>query len=525
MSNVSLTKEDLELAWTRVKKDSSDHYFTNHPFEIDLIENELDNWLEELLEKFNSSNYYPSSLYTCDVPKSHGLIRRGSKLQLSDAVIFYALIGISMEQIYHSLDWARGIVELSYQLEPEYQRTNWIKNRFRCWNEFREKSLEAFDEDTSHVIIADITAYYDNIDVSRLSSDLRQIGIDQEVVSTLSKCLNKWSVTEGRGIPQGSSGSHILAKIYLNSIDLLFHSKDVKYLRYVDDIRIFCTSLSEARKALIDLSTSLRNRGLSLQSAKTRIHPAHEARKIIDGIHPTLAGVRDEFIEEIKGVLENLGPYASIPEIDDEIEDREIEDSPEVLERAFDEYIAGNEDDFDKSLFHFLLNRLGNLNNNHAVNFCIQLLRKKPEETSSILSYFLKLNLLDKIQKPLLDFLNEDESVYYFQKYEIIQTIHVSEIELNDDLVEYIREESFKKDNPSYYKSICIAVLRNYTNPADLERLQRIYPDVRNNLEQAEIIIALKNLERARRNYFYSQVENDGFYTRNAVQKVKEVAI
>lgn len=485
----------------------------------------MDNWLNELLNSFNNSNYYPASLYSCDVPKSHGLIRRGSKLQLRDAVIFYALIGISMDKIYNSLEWAKGSVDMSYQLEPEYTRTNWIKNRFRCWNEFREKSLEAIDDDITHVIIADITGYYDNIDVSRLSSDLRQIGLDQEIVTALKTSLNKWSIAEGRGIPQGSSGSHILAKIYLNSIDLLFHSKEVKYLRYVDDIRIFCSSLAEARRSLIDLSNSLRNRGLSLQSAKTRIHSVEDAKEIIDGIHPTLADLRDEFIEGIRDFIENLGPYATIPEIDDELEEQEIEDSPEVLTRAFDEYIVQHGDDFDKSLFHFLLNRLGNLNNDRAVDFCMQLLRNNPEETSAVLSYFLKLELLENIQDQLLVFLNEEESVYYYQKYEIIQALHDSGIPLNEQLVAYIREESFDKDNPTYFKSICLAVLKDYTNPADLEKLQRIYPDVRNNLEQAEIIISLKNLERARRNYFYGQVENDGFYTRNAVQKVKEGAI
>lgn len=521
MPNFNISNHDLKLAWSRVKNDHNSRTFITHPFEINMIENDFENWIQILLQEFNDQKYSPSTLYICDIPKGNGLLRTGSHLSINDAVIYYALIGISMNKIYDCLQWSQGRVDFSYQLNPDYNHVDWTKNRFKCWNQFREKSIEAIEEDVNYVIIADIAGYYDNINISILSSDLRQISVSNELVSYLSKCLNKWAITDGRGIPQGTTASDILAKLYLNTLDLHFQTLNIQFLRYVDDIRIFCKSQAEARKALIELSSCLRKRGLNLQSAKTKIYKLDEARKIIDGIHPTLETIKDEFISEIRSVIITIGPYATITEISEEIEDQEVENSVEVLIRAFETYIT-NFDYFDTSLFHFLLNRLGVLRSDHAQNFCLQLLYSKPEETNAIIGYFEKLGNLESIQDDILNFLQDEAAVYYYQKYVILKSYYENKITLNDRFVTYIRNQAYNNSNPFYLKSICFALLKDYTNVADLEKLQRTYSYIRNNLEQAEIIICLKGLEQGRRNQIYSQYSNDGFYTLNAVQMVKK---
>jgi retron-type reverse transcriptase len=110
----------------------------------------------------------------------------------------------------------------------------------------------------------------------------------------LSKCLNKWSLVGGRGVTQGHTPSDILAKLYLNSVDRNLSSLGFAHYRYVDDFRIFCRSLPEARRALMDLTQLLRRRGLQLASEKLEIFRADQARTKIAGIptvrdHATIA--------------------------------------------------------------------------------------------------------------------------------------------------------------------------------------------------------------------------------------------
>ena len=110
----------------------------------------------------------------------------------------------------------------------------------------------------------------------------------------------------GKSIPQGHSASDILAKVYLNAVDAELRDLGYRHVRYVDDFRMFCRSRSEAAKALLDLSRSLRKRGLVLNSAKSQFHPAGEARQNIDGAIPVIEGVRENIVQMITDALGKL---------------------------------------------------------------------------------------------------------------------------------------------------------------------------------------------------------------------------
>ena len=78
----------------------------------------------------------------------------------------------------------------------------------------------------------------------------------EEAAKLLSACLNRWAEPRGKGIPQGRrSASDILAKLYLDSIDHNLRNEGFSHLRYVDDIRIFCGDIREAKRAVLKLSS------------------------------------------------------------------------------------------------------------------------------------------------------------------------------------------------------------------------------------------------------------------------------
>jgi hypothetical protein len=73
----------------------------------------------------------------------------------------------------------------------------------RVWREKSMRKMQAAD----FVLIADIAAFYENIDRPRLFSDLRAVNMDDETGRLLSACLNRWAEPRGKGIPQRHSAS------------------------------------------------------------------------------------------------------------------------------------------------------------------------------------------------------------------------------------------------------------------------------------------------------------------------------
>ena len=228
-------------------------------------------------------------------------------MDLADETVFNALVGDFHSQIYSAIEWSQGDPDIAYQLREATGTSEWLRIGFKVWKEWREKSLETLDAGVRFVAVADVAAFYENIDLGRLSSDLRACAVDQENLKLLIDLLRQWAHPRAKGIPQGFSGADILAKLYMNEVDQGLRNAGFRHLRYVDDIRIFCSTRLEARRALLTLNGLIRNRGLNLQSAKTKIVRVDEARKLIDGVTPIIEKVHENWLEEVRDLVQELG--------------------------------------------------------------------------------------------------------------------------------------------------------------------------------------------------------------------------
>jgi hypothetical protein len=73
---------DLRVAWRRVKSDLKHRVFITRPYELAVIESDLDGWLSEVDALVRSGRYHPGPMIISEVPKGGGLIRPGSHLAL-----------------------------------------------------------------------------------------------------------------------------------------------------------------------------------------------------------------------------------------------------------------------------------------------------------------------------------------------------------------------------------------------------------------------------------------------------------
>ncbi|HEX8431833.1 MAG TPA: RNA-directed DNA polymerase, partial [Longimicrobium sp.] len=412
---------DLGLAWKRVKEDlRADRVFVKRPHEQALVESDLAGWLEELSERVATGRYSPSPIVIVEVPKGKYGVRPGGHLPLEDQVVYAAAVGACLEAIRGACTLPKGRVDYSYGFTPEGTET-WLVPRFRGWTGFREQSLRRIRNGVSWVIVGDISACYENIILRTLVSDLRTAGAPKPAVDLLSILLSRWAQGQGRGIPQGFSASDILAKLYLSRVDEALAHETIEHLRYVDDFRVFCASRADAKRAILVLARLLRARGLNLQAAKTAIHRSDQAQQIIAGVFPTLKPLGRRYIKEVAKVVGRNPNYLSLHEAEELLKDVNDEVPASLIRHAYSDFFLVLGGHFDKSLFHYLLNRLAAAIDPFAVAHCLSLLESRPEETDSILRYVGRTTAdIESVDRELATFLASEEAVYHHQRYQVV---------------------------------------------------------------------------------------------------------
>jgi len=135
--------------------------------------------------------------------------------------------------------------------------------------------VQNYSKNYKYLIEIDILNFYDNVDTDLLCDKLLTIcntKNDRSAAEALRTALSTFS-NQKSGLPQNNDASSLLATFYLNELDTYMVHQVPKYLRFMDDIKIFCDDEFEARKYLSLLEMKLRDLKLSLNGQKTKIIP------------------------------------------------------------------------------------------------------------------------------------------------------------------------------------------------------------------------------------------------------------
>ncbi|MFI5108501.1 MAG: RNA-directed DNA polymerase [Terriglobales bacterium] len=434
-------------------------------------------------------------------------------MALEDELILNAPIGSMYGLIREGLAWSQGTADISYQLPNRTNAVEWVKRGFPVWREWREKSLSAVTGDLTHVLFVDIANYYEHVDLRTLKSDLRQHRVEGEALDVLIDCLYRWADSRARGLPQGYSAADILAKVYLNTVDQTLQNEHYRCLRYVDDIRVFCTSELDARRVLLRITELLRARGLNVHSTKTKIVDREAGIREIDGITPVVEQVAGALIEEMRAA--HADGYGTIAGLEALARSRPEDAPSEVLERAFVEFFFGGMA-FDKTLFHFLLTRLAAVRSEIAVEYCLETLAARPDETESVMRYLGKFALTDEQHGRIFRYLASDSAIYGHQVFVVLR--HYYDLRLFPcPCVDFARQCARDHNRPSWVRAYAVAILAEAGTAADLENLQAEYANTPDPLFRATLVCAVRRLERNRRNAWYGHVREDGEWQHRAV--------
>lgn len=137
--------------------------------------------------------------------------------------------------------------------------------------------MELFALGYTHVVDADITAFFDKIKHDLIEEFVCEEIADGNIIKIIKEFLNCGVVEDGKyirtekGTPQGGVISPLLANIVLNKLDWALEKEGYKFVRYADDFVILTKTQETAERALDFAREFLAQMGLTLNSEKTNI--------------------------------------------------------------------------------------------------------------------------------------------------------------------------------------------------------------------------------------------------------------
>lgn len=232
-----LDRDNMNTAFKRVKSNKGAHGVDE--MEVDELLQYLKENGEQLKQSILDGRYHPNPVRRVEIPKENGKKRNLGIPTVVDRVVQQAIAQV-LTPIFEE-----QFSDNSYGFRPKRSAHGAIR---KCQANIQQGYKYAVD--------MDLEKYFDTVNQSKLIEILSRTIKDGRVISLVHKYLragviirNSYEETE-IGVPQGGPLSPILSNIMLNELDKELERRGHRFVRYADDVTIFCKSKRSARRTL-----------------------------------------------------------------------------------------------------------------------------------------------------------------------------------------------------------------------------------------------------------------------------------
>lgn len=232
-----VSRGNLNCAYKRVKKNKGAGGVDGMKVD-ELLQYLRDNG-EEIRQSILAGKYQPQPVRRVEIPKDNGKTRKLGIPTAVDRVIQQAIAQV-LTPIY----------------EPKFAETSYGFRPKRSAHDALKKSKEYLNAGKVWTVDMDLEKFFDTVNQSKLMEILARDIRDGRVLSLIHKYLRAGVVWCGRfedtevGVPQGGPLSPLCANIMLNELDHELERRGHRFVRYADDMVIFCGSKASAEQTL-----------------------------------------------------------------------------------------------------------------------------------------------------------------------------------------------------------------------------------------------------------------------------------
>ena len=402
-----LSRASIEWAINFVS-DHSDGDLFPKIIEIGAIKNKSEEFINAIENK-NLPDFSPKASRRFIVPNDELSYRQATQLHPQDSLLLSALIyqygqgienrRLGKEKIY------------SYRFAPSADDGLYCNKN--AWNEFWQKA-HTLSHSAKVVLYLDIADFYNQIYHHTVENQLAESKFPNQAIKWIIALLASTTANVSRGVPIGPHPIHLIAEATLIPIDNSLNTNGFNFIRYADDILIFCNSEREAKSTLASVAKILDlQQRLMLQRHKTKIYLSSDfqtlCKEMIEDrpIDADEAHLLDIIRKHTGGNPYQGISYNSIPQED------WLQFSQDVVGKIIREYL--NKDDVDYIRLRWFYRRLAQIGHPGAINVSLENLDSLGPCFANICFYISSIQSIEpdqwkEIGSKLLLLLKSDEA-------------------------------------------------------------------------------------------------------------------
>jgi len=232
-----LAGENLNLAYKQVKRNKGAGGIDG--MQVDELLPFLRENRKELVQSLRDGKYRPQPVRRAEIPKDNGKIRKLGIPTVVDRLIQQAICQV-----------------LTPMFEEQFSDNSFGFRPKRSAHDALKRCQTNITEGYRYVVDMDLEKYFDTVNQSKLIQILSETIKDGRVISLIHRFLNAGVMVKGafekspEGVPQGGPLSPLLGNIMLNECDKELEKRKHRFVRYADDLMIFCKSKKAAQRTL-----------------------------------------------------------------------------------------------------------------------------------------------------------------------------------------------------------------------------------------------------------------------------------